>query len=500
MLRSLRPSTLGTVGCLTLLAGLPLGCSTKTSSGPDGGNSGGPDGGTNGSAEHYACPTNLPQKIYGWQVNAKAVLDSDETWTPDNVYIIYGPLSVPTTLTIEAGTVVCFDSGPPGADENPDGPPGELRMTDGGALVARGTADKHVVFTANADATTGLYWGGISFSPAAKTDVATMQYLDVYNAGLSAFGPGLQTFNTNVDAPTQPPLDMQNVVFHSEQRVGLVNLTQGFTPASHVTVQSYAAKSLDGSEGADYLLDYPILRMNPQGAKTLTADNFTMGPNIPTSVKYVQLDHAEGALLGAPIHLHKLTAGLAWRNIANMKLTTTMTLDPGVIFQVNHDGGIEVGGHYDGVGNIVAVGTAQDPIVFTSDRPSQSLDPVAAGDWPAIVLEPGEYDAATTKFDYVTFEYGGGTGVDQAQNCSDGVNTVYAPILFTLPADGQSYAGPSITHSTFKKSAGQAIRSTCSTNYCLDTDYTAAGAGNTFTDIAVTPVEYWSGNKAASCN
>jgi hypothetical protein len=475
------------------------------SGGGDGGGGTGGGGGGMGSdpggpvGERYGCPSNKPQKLYGWLTNTKTVLDSDETWTPDNVYKIFGPLSVPTTLTIQAGTVVCFDSGPPGADENPEGPPGELRVTDSGTLKVLGTASQHVVFAPNADAKTALYWGGITIGPSAKTDVSTMQYLDVYNAGLSAHGPALLTYSSDFVAPTQPPLDMQNVVFHSVQRVGLTNFTQGFTPASKVVVQSYAAESTDGSKGADYLLDYPILRINPTAAKTLTADNFTMGDKVPTSVKYVQLDHPEGTLLSGPIQLHKLTAGLAWRNTQNMKLTATLTLDPGVVFQVNRGGGIEVGGHQDGQGNIVAVGTAQDPIVFTSDAPSQSLTAAAAGDWGSLVFQSGEFDANVSKFDYVTFEYGGGGGLDQVQNCNDGVNTVYAPILFVMPADGQSYAGPSITHSTFVHSAGQAIRSTCSSAYCLTTDYTAASLSNMFTDIKVAPVEYWSGNKSAMC-
>jgi hypothetical protein len=241
------------------------------------------------------------------------------------------------------------------------------------------------------------------------------------------------------------------------------------------------------------------MRINPQAAKTLTADNFTLGDKVPTSVKYVQLDHPEGTLLQSSITLHKLTAGLAWRNTQNMKLLATLTLDPGVVFQVNRGGGIEVGGHYDGQGNIVAVGTAQDPIVFTSDAPSQSLTAAAAGDWGSLVFEPGQYDATVSKLDYVRFEYGGGAGVDQAQNCNDGVNTVYGPLLFSMPANGQPYAGPSITHATFIHSAGQAIRSTCSSNYCLTTDYTAAALGNTFTDIKVTPAVYWSGNESTMC-
>src|SRR5258708_10402864 len=77
-------------------------------------------------ANRFECPTEKPQKVYGWAMNAKAVLEKPETWTPDHVYLIFGPLSITKGLTIQAGTVVCFDYGPAGADGSAAPPPGNI--------------------------------------------------------------------------------------------------------------------------------------------------------------------------------------------------------------------------------------------------------------------------------------------------------------------------------------------------------------------------------------
>ncbi len=74
-------------------------------------------------ANRYACPLQKPQKIYGHAINAKTVIEADEVWTPNNVYLVFGPFHVKGSLTIQAGTVVCFDFGPPGTEPRPWMPP-----------------------------------------------------------------------------------------------------------------------------------------------------------------------------------------------------------------------------------------------------------------------------------------------------------------------------------------------------------------------------------------
>jgi hypothetical protein len=135
-------------------------CGACSSSGDGNGNGNG-DG--DGAADRHTCPAGKPELAYGQTPGAKVTIDKPETWTPDDVYIVGGPLHVSATLTIQAGTVVCFTFGPPGTDGHSEPPPGALDVELGGGLVVLGTADKHVVFTST---DTGNWWGGIDYGVA----------------------------------------------------------------------------------------------------------------------------------------------------------------------------------------------------------------------------------------------------------------------------------------------------------------------------------------------
>jgi hypothetical protein len=430
------------------------------------------------AAARYNCPLDKPQQIYGHAINAKSVLEGSETWTPDSVYLIFGPFHVKGSLAILAGSVVCFDYGPPGAESNPEPPPGEINVESGGTLKVMGTPDRHVVFTQKNDKR--QYWAGIYFSSGAHTDTATMRYLDVYNAGLSA-APGV--LNTFPD-PTQPPLDMQHVTFYSVQRVGLKNLTAGFTPESRVLLNNYAEET----PKRDLFGGYAALRVHLYGASTVTDQVFRIGDGVPKSARYVQLDHAEGMNIDKSVTLHKLQEGLAWHNIQNMKVNGSaddppiFQLDPGVVLAVSNGGSIRIGDGGSGMANIVAAGTKEEPIVFTSDSFIAGADP-KAGDWPGIVFSPGNFKSTVSRFSYVTFEYGGGTGKDTIYNCNDGRSDRPAVLLFNISSNGLDYDGPLVNNSLWRNAGGAGVRARCNVGHsggCLKTNYEDAGLGNRF--------------------
>lgn len=92
------------------------------------------------------------------------------TWTGDKIYILDGLVFVNNgqTLTIEAGTVI---KGKPGTGENASA----LIVARGGKINAVGTADKPIIFTAEADELTGNIdvkarglWGGVIILGKAK--------------------------------------------------------------------------------------------------------------------------------------------------------------------------------------------------------------------------------------------------------------------------------------------------------------------------------------------
>ncbi|MBI3600981.1 MAG: hypothetical protein HY097_10135 [Nitrospinae bacterium] len=432
-------------------------------------------GGKVSTANRYKCPIDKPQKVYGHAINASAVLDKDETWTPDNVYIIFGPFHVKKSLTIKAGTVVCFDYGPPGADGHPSPPAGSINIEEGATLKVLGTVDKHVVFAQKNDSK--QYWGGIYFGSGSKTGESTMQYLDVYNAGLSASSGVLNT----VSDDKAPPLDMQHVTYYSIQRVGIKNLTSGFTPESRIVVNNYAEET----PNRDFFGGYPVLRVHVYGAHTVTDDVLKVG-DIPKPTRYVQLDHAEGMNIELDVHLHKLQDGLTWRNIQNMKMSgnaddpPSFILDPGSVLAVNNGGYINIGDGGNSMANIVAVGNKDKPIVFTSDSFTNGNDP-EPGNWTGIYFSPGNFKPNVSKFEYVIFEYGGDQGKNTVYNCSDKSNKP-AVIIFGMTSNGRDYEGPPIKNSIFRKSASSGVRSRCNgqNTGCLLTNYEDKSFGNTF--------------------
>ncbi|RAV30408.1 hypothetical protein [Sinomicrobium soli] len=79
-------------------------------------------------------------------VEKSGILTEDETWTADNIYLLDGKVVVDdgVTLTIEPGTII---KGMPGQEAQASA----LVVDQGGKLMAEGTAENPIIFTANSD-------------------------------------------------------------------------------------------------------------------------------------------------------------------------------------------------------------------------------------------------------------------------------------------------------------------------------------------------------------
>ena len=89
----------------------------------------------------------------GATVMLQGTLAKDSTLDAGNNYILSGSLVVPdgVTLTIPAGTTIKAN----------EGFGNYVLVERGGKIMANGTADKPIVFTANADNASAGYWGGL---------------------------------------------------------------------------------------------------------------------------------------------------------------------------------------------------------------------------------------------------------------------------------------------------------------------------------------------------
>jgi len=229
--------------------------------------------------------------------------------------------------------------------------------------------------------------------------------------------------------------------------------------------------------------------MRPYGLKTLTAKTITVG-KIPEALKYVYVDYASGAYIDFNVTMHKLAPGLAFHMFettfgGNASSPNTWTIDPGVIVAVHEQSEIRLGKGGSEVSNLAAVGTAADPIIFTTDAANHGKTP-EPGSWNGILIFPDNIQGEKTKFDYVKFEYAGGMSPQgKIYHCADREDQAAAIMLKGAPNNKK---GPSITNSTFANSQGQAIRIDNNLGTpVVPNDYTKAEYKNKFIGFTGSP-------------
>ncbi|SFW56545.1 hypothetical protein SAMN02927921_02357 [Sinomicrobium oceani] len=104
------------------------------------------DGIQNGDETGVDCGGSCEPCEAGSEVTKSGILEEDETWTADKIYFLEGKVVVgeDVTLTIEPGTII---KGKPGQESLASA----LVVDQGGKLMAEGTADNPIIFTAESD-------------------------------------------------------------------------------------------------------------------------------------------------------------------------------------------------------------------------------------------------------------------------------------------------------------------------------------------------------------
>jgi hypothetical protein len=150
-----------------------------------------------------------------------------------------------------------------------------------------------------------------------------------------------------------------------------------------------------------------------------------------------------------------------------------LTIEPGVTLKFKKGGVLKIEqfqGTMPASGALVAVGTVQKPIVFTS---AEAVP--APGDWLGIWF--GEVPDASDKIDFATVEYAGGVSTSGSDSCS------YTPTSGPNDAAIRVFGPPSselVTNSTILASAGHGI----DRGYRSDAKTPDFLATNTFTNVA----------------
>lgn len=343
-----------------------------------------------------------------WEASCTYYVDRDIDITNDAI------------LTIEPGTVIKFAQGM------------ELTVSDAGSstgnIIAVGTKDQMILFTSQAQAPSKGDWDGIwlySGCNASKFDYCKIEYAGDYkwSSGSGAITSNYAN-NTTID----------NCLFENNDDYG-VRIYQNRTALSSFTNNVF----IDNTTGDLKLKAYNVSSIGEGNA--FSKDIIVAGDDVD----------APGDVLWRKQNVAYL--------IINNEVTvgcgtgTKLIIEAGASIKLSQVHGIEIAYASSRVGMIEAIGTATDPIIFTSSSTNPSK-----GDWNTIVFYDG--CSAGSVFDYCNFSYGGARNIPTAfitfkfqqgstttiKNCSFSYSEGYG-IMLDQPNTDTSY--PTLMNNTF---------------------------------------------------
>lgn len=384
-----------------LMAGILPGCTSEEPSGP-------PDTGQPGPA----CPTPT-----GAPIEHQGTISAPETWSAASPHVVVADLLVRAKVTVEPCTVVRM------------GPARSIGLDSGGSLVAAGTQERPVRFEPQ-DASQP--WGQFRIYSGGS---ARLTWTVLSGGGNPSSAEATLRVSTGADLPGQRPLFVDHVTIEGSHGPGvMLNGTSGFAEGSTSLV-------IHGSGSASR--PEPIA-LNPNALGTLPSGTYTgnrsdtlfVSPNVASSSVYFVGVDSTVRPLGVPYVMDGLQVGAP-------STPATLTVEPGVEMRFLPGTTLRV---YDASSTLIAAGTADRPIVFTSARATP-----AAGDWAGI-----RFDGLgpRNRLESVQVRYAGGSCQCSGFGCNylQGSFDVSSAILvFNEPA------APFIAHSRIEDSAGHGI-------------------------------------------
>lgn len=356
-------------------------------------------------------------------------LMADEQWAADAVHHVTADLRVLATLTIDPCAIVAIDPGVHFDVGDTDVP---------GQLVARGEADdagvRSIVFRA---ATDGSPWAELRVRPAGVADIAIASISDA--GANTSFGSALVVAGLAGGTNTAEPIastTLDRVVIAGAVGHGLELADWGalVDGSSDVWIRGSGSEAVRIEQGVAQYLPSNLQLEDNAGDEILV-----------TSVKTFMRDDTfrdVGARYRkrGPLHVAPYEDGDA----------VTLTIEPGVTiaFEEEAGSGIYVGNGDARQGVLVAEGTAESPITFTS-----AADAPAAGDWMGIVL--AYVPISGTHLDHVVVEYAGGDSGHDSFGCGPKDND--AALIVHGQGVDQGPPDRVIESSSFDQIAGETV-------------------------------------------
>ena len=293
----------------------------------------------------------------------------DETWLALTApYVIDGTVNIKsssgTTLRIEAGAVVSFTES------------SEIDIAYGsgeyGTLIALGTEDNRIYFTSAAASKEKGDWDGLWIydgSNGCEFEYCTFEYGGGYS------------INNGMIVMKGSDVSFKNCVVQQSETFGIsLDIESGF---NDFTNNTFAENN-----------DHAILIYSSQ-AHTIGTENDFISGNKGVLVK--------GNTINQDVTWNKLNC--AYFVDGTMKVASssgaTLTIDAGTVIKFTENSELDVAYSSGNYGKIVAIGTEEEPIFFTSASPAPSN-----GDWDGIWFYEGT--SPGTEFNHCVISYGGG--------------------------------------------------------------------------------------------
>lgn len=332
------------------------------------------------------------------------------TWLSSKTYVVENGIDVDgTTLTIEPGTVIKFKAGAYIS----------FGYNDNVTLVANGTAEKPIIFTAHASNPAPGSWDGVWFYSNTLTN-SSMTYCEVNYAGQ----------NNHAAITLYEKITMNNCTVKDAENNGIYS-EKGFISFNGNTIEEVGSHAIE---------------IEAIGVHTLGTNNA------------ITCDSNYGILVnGGHITLPTVTwteQVVPYYIDGGISFDQTFTIQPGVTLKF-HAGAYFDFGYYENT-TFTAVGTIEKPITFTS-----AASTPAAGAWPGLFFYT--YTTSNSIMKYCTVEFGG-------KDYSNANITLY------------EVTGLTIENCTIRNSSGWGIHSTYSTWNDLNNTYSNNANGNVYTN------------------
>ncbi len=291
------------------------------------------------------------------------------TWKEGNTYVIDGTVRVGASqtvvITIEPGVVIKFTE---------DGTLDFAYWDDEYAtIIAKGTVDKPIKFTSNSPIPAAGDWNSLNFYKGAVN-------CEFENC-IFEYGGGNDTYGN---------------IYIEEIAVSFKNCSLSNSQTDGIKLNTNGEFSLfEGNSFSN--IGNSSISCNPSAVSSIGANNTydSYSQILINDVNFNEVGEFTWKNQGVPYVIDG-TIRMGVENTQGLKLT----IEPGVVFKMTTDSYIDFAYWDNEYVTIIAKGTLDNPIIFTSNSPSPE-----AGDWYGLNFYKG---AVNCEFDFCKFKYGGG--------------------------------------------------------------------------------------------